>query len=239
MLPLRDVNPSRRVPVVTIAFIAINILVFLYQQTLSEEELYALALVPFQVTHRFNLGVALTFFSSMFMHASLLHIGGNMLYLWIFGDNVEDAMGHVRYILFYLLSGVAAALSQILVTPNTRIPMIGASGAIAGVLGGYLLLYPNARILSMVIMFYFIRLVEVPAYILLGLWFILQFFTGFASFGTAGETGGVAVFAHIGGFVFGLLTVKLFTLGRRRRPPGPPSYEVIRPWGEDAWWRDL
>ncbi|MER3513333.1 MAG: rhomboid family intramembrane serine protease, partial [Chloroflexota bacterium] len=213
MLPLRDVNPSRRVPVVTITFIAINILVFLYQQTLSEEEQYALALVPFQVTHRFNLDVALTFFSSMFMHANLLHIGGNMLYLWIFGDNVEDAMGHVRYILFYLLSGVAAALSQILVTPNTRIPMIGASGAIAGVLGGYLLLYPNARILSMVIMFYFIRLVEVPAYILLGLWFILQFFTGFASFGTAGETGGVAVFAHIGGFVFGLLTVKLFTLG--------------------------
>lgn len=240
MLPLRDVNPSRRLPVVTITFIVINILVFLYQQTLSEEELYTLALVPFQVTHRFNLGVALTFFSSMFMHANLLHIGGNMLYLWIFGDNVEDAMGHVRYILFYLLSGVAAALSQILVTPNTRIPMIGASGAIAGVLGGYLLLYPNARILSMVIMFYFIRLVEVPAYILLGLWFILQFFTGFASFGTAGETGGVAVFAHIGGFVFGLLTVKLFTLGRRRRPPGPPSYyEVIRPWGEDAWWRDL
>lgn len=238
MLPLRDVNPSRRVPVVTIAFIAINILVFLYQQTLSEEELYALALVPFQVTHRFNLGVALTFFSSMFMHANVLHIGGNMLYLWIFGDNVEDAMGHVRYIVFYLLAGIAAAFSQILVTPNTRIPMIGASGAIAGVLGSYLLLYPNARILSMVIMFYFIRLVEVPAYILLGLWFILQFFTGFASFG-AEETGGVAVFAHIGGFVFGLLTVKLFTLGQRRRPPRPPSYEVVRPWEENEWWRDL
>lgn len=239
MLPLRDVNPSRRVPVVTIAFIAINILVFLYQQTLSEEELYALALVPYQITHRFNLGEALTFFSSMFMHANVLHIGGNMLYLWIFGDNIEDAMGHIRYIVFYLLAGIAAALSQILVTPNTRIPMIGASGAIAGVLGGYLLLYPNARILSMVIMFYFIRLVEVPAYILLGLWFILQFFTGFASFGAAGETGGVAVFAHIGGFVFGLLTVKLFTLGRRRRPPRPPSYEVVRPWEENEWWRDL
>jgi membrane associated rhomboid family serine protease len=161
-----------------------------------------------------------------------------MLYLWIFGDNVEDAMGPVRYVVFYLLAGVAAALSQVLVTPDAQIPMVGASGAIAGVLGGYLLLYPQARVLSAVILLYFIRLIEVPAYILLGLWFVLQFFTGVASFGAAGDTGGVAVFAHIGGFVFGLLVVRLFTLGRGGGPARRSPYGPVQSWDSDQWWRN-
>jgi membrane associated rhomboid family serine protease len=236
MLPLRDTNPSRRFPVATVTLIAINVLVFLYQQTISEEEFRSLALVPFALTHNFSLEVALTLFSSMFMHAGLLHIGGNMLYLWIFGDNIEDALGWAHYLIFYFLGGIAAALAQVLVTPNTTIPMVGASGAIAGVLGGYLLLYPHARILSAVTLLFFIRLIEVPAYILLGLWFVLQFFSGVATFETAGQSGGVAVFAHIGGFVFGLLTIRLFALGRGRRELDR-RYEPVPTWEDYDHWR--
>lgn len=206
MLPLRDANPSRRFPVVTVTLIAINVLIFLYQLTLPEDELYAQALVPYNVTHGFNTAVALTFLSSMFMHGGLLHIGGNMLYLWIFGDNVEDVMGPVRYVVFYLLAGIAAALSQVLVTPDTRIPMVGASGAIAGVLGAYLLLFPGARILTFFPYFFFF---EVPAYVILIYWFVLQLIRGAATSLAEAAGGGVAWWAHVGGFVAGLALVKI------------------------------
>ncbi len=231
MLPLRDLNPSRRFAIVNVGLIAINVLVFIYQWLLqvggaAPEQVYSLALVPYDVTHHFSLTVAETFFTSMFMHANLAHIGFNMLYLWIFGDNVEDAMGHTRYLVFYLLAGIGAALAQVLVMPDSNVPNVGASGAIAGVLGAYLILYPNARILSIVTLIYFIRLVEVPAFILLLLWFGLQFLSGVTSLGIGEQGGGVAYFAHIGGFVFGILTVKLFTLGRPARSAG-------------QWWENL
>jgi rhomboid family protein len=154
----------------------------------------------------------LTIFTSMFMHGGLLHIAGNMLFLWIFGNNVEDSMGRPRFVVFYLLGGIAAALAQVLVSPDATTPTIGASGAIAAVLGGYALLYPRARVVTLVIVIFFITLIELPALLVLGGWFLLQLFYGTADLTQplAGGGGGVAYFAHIGGFVFGLVLIKLF-----------------------------
>jgi len=152
----------------------------------------------------------LTIFTSMFLHGGILHLGGNMLYLWIFGKNVEDATGHSRFILFYLFSGVAAALVQCSVDPGSAVPMIGASGAISGILGAYLLLYPRARVKTLIFIFLFITTVDIPAMVLLSLWFFVQIIFSHGQ--------GVAWFAHIGGFLFGLVTIKLFTRGMRPRP---------------------
>lgn len=168
-------------------------------------------IVPCEVTTFTDLSplisfpIILTLITSMFMHGGLLHLGGNMLYLWIFGDNVEDAMGHLRFLFFYLLCGVVAALAQIMINTHSPIPIIGASGAIAGVLGAYLMLYPYSRILTVAILFFFIRLIYLPAIVILGLWFLLQLFL---SMGRA--QGGVAYLAHIGGFVAGALLIYIF-----------------------------
>jgi membrane associated rhomboid family serine protease len=166
-----------------------------------------------------------TVFSSMFMHASIIHLGGNMLFLWIFGNNVEDSMGHARYLIFYLLGGLAALALQVAVGPNSDTPTLGASGAIAAVLGGYIVLYPHARVLTVIFIVFFFTVIELPALVLLGLWFAEQ-----ALFGAAGLTsptggsGGVAYFAHVGGFVFGLATIRLFATKRKQVPPRYPVY---------------
>ena len=166
-----------------------------------------------------------TVFTAMFMHASILHIGGNMLFLWIFGNNVEDAMGPVKYLLFYLLGGFAAFALQIAVSPDSTAPTLGASGAIAAVLGGYIMIYPRARVLTLVFIVFFFTVIELPAWVMLGIWFAEQ-----AAFGAANLTnptgggGGVAYFAHIGGFAFGLLTVKLLATKRKQIPPRVPAY---------------
>ena len=211
MLPLRDENPTSRTPIVNYILIAINILVFVFQVMLGasqESFVYQFALIPEQIMGGVGVDDVLDVFTSMFMHAGLAHIGGNMLYLWIFGDNVEDAMGHGRYLFFYLIGGVVASLAHVLTNPASQIPTVGASGAIAAVLGAYLILYPQSRVVTLIFLGYFIRLAMVPAVVVLGLWFVLQLFQGVLTLGAA-DVGGVAFWAHIGGFVVGLVLAKI------------------------------
>jgi membrane associated rhomboid family serine protease len=157
-------------------------------------------------------------FTSMFMHGGLLHLGGNMLFLWIFGNNVEDSMGPVRFLLFYLLAGLAATAGQVMVGPNVAIPNVGASGAVAGVLGGYLLLFPRAKVITVIFIIFFFTIIELPALLILGFWFLQQVLFGYFDLaGPGGEGGGVAYFAHIGGFVFGMLLIRVFASEKRRR----------------------
>jgi membrane associated rhomboid family serine protease len=160
----------------------------------------------------------------MFMHGGILHLGGNMLFLWIFGNNIEDSLGRPRFLLFYLLAGAVAVYAQAAIDPASTVPTIGASGAVAGVLGGYALLHPRARVLTLVFIIFFITLIEVPAFIVLGVWFVLQFVPalGQTALSEAGDGGGVAYFAHVGGFAFGLLAIKLFALRSRARSVKPP-----------------
>ncbi len=216
MFPLKDDNPTRITPVITVGLIVLNVLVYAYQFLLAaggptgEREFQAFieefGLVPCRLTGACRVPMdvpspALTIFSSMFMHGGLFHVGGNMLYLWIFGNNVEDTLGHGRYLLFYLLSGIAAALAQTAIGPGSEVPMVGASGAVSGVLGAYLLLFPRAHVTTLIILGFFWRLVEIPALVVLGFWIVLQVLNGLGSFGASG---GVAFFAHIGGFVAGM-----------------------------------
>jgi membrane associated rhomboid family serine protease len=166
-----------------------------------------------------------TVFTSMFMHASLIHVAGNMLFLWIFGNNVEDSMGPIKFIFFYLLSGIAALALQVAVSPGSTAPTVGASGAIAGVLGGYILLYPRARVLTLVIIIFFFTVIELPATVMLGIWFAIQaIFGAIGLTNPTGGTGGVAYFAHVGGFAFGLLTIRLLATKRKEVPPRVPVY---------------
>jgi len=208
MLPISDLNPTRRTPYVTYVLIGLNVLVFIYEMMLPLPGLERLVtnwgVVPYLVTNAFNLPVALTFITSMFLHLGFAHIIGNMLYLWIFGDNVEDCMGPVLYTIFYFVSGILAGLAQILVGPDLMIPSVGASGAVAGVLGAYLVMFPEARVHTLLFFGFFVRRASIPAGIVLGGWFILQFFNGVLSLGMM-QVGGVAWFAHIGGFLFGLI----------------------------------
>ena len=211
MFPIRDHNPSGRTPYVTYALMAINIVVFLtYWPLFSDPRalnmfFYEWAMVPVLVTEQ---GTYHTMLTSMFMHGGVMHLAGNMLFLWIFGDNLEDDMGHVPYLLFYLASGLAAGLAHVLSGPQSTVPTVGASGAIAGVMGGYLLLYPKARVDVLIILIFFIRILPIPAWIMLGIWFALQLFNGM---GADPTTGGVAYWAHAGGFIVGLvLTLPLF-----------------------------
>lgn len=205
MFPIRDHNPSRRVAFVTYTLMAINIAVFIamlptYGNNAALDRIYSeWALVPAQLSS--GDGV-MTLVTSMFMHGGWMHIIGNMLFLWIFGDNLEDEMGHVRYLGFYLLCGIAAGLSQYAAAPMSRVPMVGASGAIAGVMGGYLLLFPKARIDVLFIFIIFFKVIPFPAWLMLGIWFAFQVFGGF---GSVGDAGGEAYLAHAGGFVAGLL----------------------------------
>jgi membrane associated rhomboid family serine protease len=222
MIPLRDINPTRRLPIVTIALIATNFIVFIYELSLNDRALGDLILsagvIPAQATRSFGPAVTRDLITSMFLHGGWVHLLSNMLYLWIFGNNIEDVLGPLRFTAFYLLCGILASLAQVMVSANSHIPLIGASGAIAGVLGAYLVLFPQARIQSLVFVFYFVRFVEIPAVIVLGFWFFLQFFNGLASLSVPG-IGGVAYFAHIGGFVTGIALIYLFRIGQR---PGPP-----------------
>jgi len=220
MLPIRDFIPTRRFPVLTVSIIVVNVIAFAYELLAEaggtlEQTFYTMGVVPFEVTHNFGPVVALSFLTSMFLHEGFMHIAGNMLYLWIFGNNVEDSMGRGRFLVFYLLTGSIAGAAQVLASPNSRLPSIGASGAIAGVLGAYIVLFPRARVQTLIFLGYFVRMAQLPALLLLGFWFVLQLFNGLMSFGMT-QTGGVAWFAHVGGFVAGLLLVRLFTLGRRQ-----------------------
>jgi membrane associated rhomboid family serine protease len=224
MIPLQDDNPTRSFPVVTVTLIALNCLVFFYQLSLGklgEALVYRYGAIPCVITYTckatyevgFDSGIPFsaqtTLLSSMFLHGGFFHLIGNMLYLWIFGNNVEDSMGHFRFTIFYLLCGIIAALSHILTSPSSRIPMIGASGAISGVLGAYLFLYPHAKILTLLIFGFFIRTVRIPALFVLGFWIVIQFINGTASLGGV-ERGGTAWFAHIGGFIAGLFLIHFF-----------------------------
>jgi len=220
VLPLRDFIPTRRFPVLTVSIIAVNIIAFACELLAEaggalEQTFYSMGVVPFDVTHNFGPAVAFSFITSLFLHGGFMHIAGNMLYLWIFGNNVEDSMGRGRFLVFYLLTGSIASVAQVLASPNSPLPTIGASGAIAGVLGAYIVLFPNARVQTLIFLGYFARMAHLPALLVLGFWFVLQLFNGLLAFGMM-QMGGVAWFAHIGGFVAGLLLVRLFTLGRRR-----------------------
>jgi len=240
VIPLKDNIPTRRFPVLTVALIAINVFVFVFLQhgghigfgAPNDNSLVRWGLIPYEITHpgkhcdlvaggqvacEGQPGVSgsaspqpntwVTFFSSIFMHGGFLHIAGNMLFLWIFGNNIEDSMSRWRFVLFYLLGGAVANFAQIAVGPSSTAPGIGASGAIAAVLGGYALLYPRARVITAVILIFFITLLDLPALLVLGGWFALQLLDAAIN---SPLGGGVAYFAHIGGFVFGLLLIKLF-----------------------------
>ena len=222
MIPIRDSIPTRRVPIVNYALIGANLLVFLLMWLAGPEQerlVYQFALIPASFSNGIDLGDISDIFTSMFMHAGIAHIAGNMLYLWIFGDNVEDRLGSFKYLLFYLAGGLAASLTHLLFNPSSQIPTVGASGAIAAVLGAYLVMYPRSRIATFIPLGFFMRLAMVPASVVLGFWFILQLFNGFLSIGAA-DVGGVAFWAHIGGFVAGVVLAKLM-------PAPNPSASVI------------
>ncbi len=226
MIPISDVGVSRhRFPYVNVTLIAINAIVFLYELTLGDRNLFqfymAYGVVPIEFTTGRDIPPFgppeqwMNIFSSMFIHGGWLHFGGNMLYLWIFGDNVEDIFSHLGYLIFYLFSGFVATLAQVYTDPLSTAPAIGASGAIAGVLGAYLVLFPKARVNTLLILFYFIRMQTLPAILVLGFWIVTQIFSGVASLGAPT---GVAYFAHMGGFAAGVILAIPFR-GRANRAP--------------------
>jgi len=244
MFPVSDDNPSRLAPVATWSLIATCVLVYLLQLSLGAEgeraAIYGFGMIPARL-----FGVAAlppeiaaapawtTVFSSMFMHGGLLHLAGNMLFLWIFGDNVEDSMGHARFVLFYLVAGLAAALTQGLLNPGSTVPMIGASGAISGVLGAYILLHPRATVRVLIFLGFFVTIAHVPALLALGVWFLAQLFEAVA---TPIDRPGVAFWAHVGGFVAGMALISLFKqrgVPLLQKPRSRP-FEIERrrgPWG--------
>jgi membrane associated rhomboid family serine protease len=237
VFPLKDNIPTRRFPFLTVAIIVANVLVFFLLEEarvslggteLDEGRIIEFGAIPFEIAHpgtqcaaagrEIECGPAeggpatvATLFTSMFMHGGVLHLAGNMLFLWIFGNNIEDSMGRLRFVAFYLGGGLVALLAQTLVNPDSMVPTIGASGAVAAVLGGYAILYPRARIITFVIIIFFVTFIELPALLVLGLWLLLQVLYGAAELAQpVGQGGGVAYFAHIGGFVFGLALIRLF-----------------------------
>ena len=212
MFPVSDVIPSRTTPVATIALIALNALVFLFELTLSDQEIQVFVQQYGVVPAAFTWPSVL---ASLFVHAGWVHVLGNMLYLWIFGDNVEDRLGRARFVAFYLLCGAAAALGQVAVHPSSRVPMVGASGAVAGVMGAYFVLYPRSRVLTAVFIVFFLDLVEIPAIFFLGIWFLMQLFSGVGSLAEAAD-GGVAFWAHVAGFATGVLIGLLWRLQESR-----------------------
>ena len=224
MIPLRDTIPSRRTAWITRGLLLLNVAAFaleLRQRGVLEQFMFRFGVVPnhWSVSSASDFldwpQLFLTLVTSQFLHGGVLHLASNMLYLWIFGDNVEDRLGHVRFLFLYLASGVAAAVSQILVSPRSAVPMVGASGAIAGVLGAYLLLFPAARIVTLLPLGFFWETVELPAFLFLGFWFLLQWIQGLTTIGQVADVGGVAVWAHIGGFVSGMVGILLLRPRRR------------------------
>jgi membrane associated rhomboid family serine protease len=250
MIPIKDNIPTDRFPLVTVVLILANVVVYLLSirhggsliSGPDTQEIVKYGATPYALTHSgvhcglvgpSELGCGRgvnglpaweTVFTAMFLHASILHIGGNMLFLWIFGNNVEDAMGPLRFLIFYLLGGVAALALQVAVGPNTVAPTLGASGAIAAVLGGYIVLYPRARVLTLVLIIFFFGVIELPAWVMLGIWFAEQAAFGAAGLTSLGNSGGVAYFAHVGGFAFGLLTIRLVATRRKPTPPTAAAY---------------
>jgi len=220
MFPFKDDNPTERFPFITIGIIAINILVYIWELVSPAGEryiIYTYGAIPSEILSLEKtraLHPAATVFSSMFLHGGLLHIGGNMLYLWIFGNNIEDKLGHFRFLIFYLFAGIIAAYSHALLSPSSNIPMIGASGAVSGVLGAYILLFPHARVHTLIFFGFFIEVVKIPALLVIGFWAIIQVINGILSQGLLPQ-GGVAWFAHVGGFLTGLLTIKIWLPKRR------------------------
>jgi len=231
VIPLRDTISARRFPIINFSLIGLNVLVFLFQDLLSPEQLEQLinlyGLVPTRFWQGGGLDRWLPMFTSVFLHGGWWHLISNMLALYIFGDNVEDRLGHIRYLLFYLFSGLAAGAAHLIAYSGSSLPTVGASGAIAGILGAYLVLYPYARVITLVPIFYFIRIVEIPALIYLGFWFISQLFNGLFALTAADvfQRGGVAWWAHIGGFVFGLAVIRLIC-----PPPCRTYVDEYRPW---------
>ena len=231
-----DANPTRRTPLVTLAIIATCIVVFVYQLSLTagggdaalERFVTEGGVVPAELVRTLRAGNVLsmetaTLVTSQFLHGGFIHIGGNMLFLWIFGNNVEDRFGRPQFLVFYLVGGVIAALAQVAIGPDSTVPTIGASGAIAATLGAYLVLFPAARVTTAIFLVFFYQLIEVPAVVVLVFWFIIQLFSGIGSLGVgdAASEGGVAFFAHIGGFIFGAAVALLVrAAGGARRPPG-------------------
>jgi membrane associated rhomboid family serine protease len=212
MFPLKDTQPSYTRPVVTIALIVVNLLIFFFEWSLDPRTLNAFIAYYGLVPDHLRLSSMVT---SMILHGGWLHVLGNMWFLWIFGVNVEDLLGHARYLLFYLLCGVAAAVAHVFFNPYSTLPTVGASGAIAGVMGAYLVKFPRARILSLVFILFFITWIEIPAPIMLAYWFFIQLFSGLGSIaGTHLSEGGVAWFSHVGGFITGIVLVTI--MGRRR-----------------------
>jgi len=240
MIPLRDENPTRITPYVNHALVATNVAVFAYQVWLTVDGgpaatatfVQQMALTPSLLLSPSAWGgmaipAPLTVLTSMFVHAGFWHVAGNMLYLWVFGDNIEDTLGHFNYLMFYLACGIGAAIAQVLIAPSSTIPMVGASGAIAGVLGAYLVLHPNAPVLTFVFLVVFIRIMYLPAAVLLGIWFAVQLFSAFTGGGSS-----VAWYAHIGGFLVGVLLISIVAGGsgrggRRRRVHPPHNLHVV------------
>jgi membrane associated rhomboid family serine protease len=235
MFPLKDNIPTERLPVVTIALIVANVVAYLLLQqggwevtsltsgdwSLAEEAAYPCDLAgqcPTGQPPAGHIAAPLSVLTSMFMHGSLFHLAGNMLFLWIFGNNVEDSMGRPTFLAFYLLGGVAAMAGQTIVDPEAAVPTVGASGAVSAVLGGYLLLYPRARVITVVILVVFVTLIELPAVVVLVLWIGQQILFSALEYSSGGADGGVAYFAHIGGFVFGLLVIRLLAKPKPLRP---------------------
>jgi len=254
MFPYKDDNPTDLPSVVTIGIIAANVLAWLLIQGMGVAEPLArsvcdLGLVPGELlqTVKPGTGVELapglfclvdvqphysTLITSMFMHGGWFHLIGNMVFLWVFGNNIEDVMGHVRFVVFYLVCGIAAAATQMLIGPNSIVPMVGASGAISGVLGAYLLLYPRVRVHTLLFLGFYVTTVALPAYVMLGYWAILQLFGGLVALSGV-DRGGTAFFAHIGGFVAGLVLIRFFASedALRRRPQPPSAYYRYRTYG--------
>jgi membrane associated rhomboid family serine protease len=245
ILPLKDINPTTRTPVVTIGLIAVNVLVFLYEISLGRQLgtfVAGYGAIPYEITHAADLVgryagspvvqapgppfVWLTLFTSMFMHGGVMHIVGNMLYLWIFGNNIEDLLGPVKFLLFYIACGLIASFAHIISAPNSTIPTVGASGAVSGILGAYLVAYPRARVICLIFVFFFIRLIAVPAMVVLLFWFVIQAIQGVASLGIE-HTSGVAWFAHIGGFAAGFIGIRLLAADALRQ------LKAAREWGGD------
>ena len=218
MIPIKDNNPTKSFPFVTIILISINAVVFLYQLSLNNVSgkvfVFTYGAIPYELMNSINLPLTpyipntATVFTSMFLHGGLFHLGGNMLYLWIFGNNIEDSMGHIKFVVFYVICGIAAVFAHTVINPGSKIPMIGASGAIAGVLGAYILLFPRAKVSTLIFFGFFIRIIEIPALIMIGFWIVIQFLSGAMSAGVQG--GGIAYFAHIGGFLAGFALIVFF-----------------------------
>lgn len=221
MFPIWDDVPTKKFPLITVILIVLNSIVYLYQMSLGErfnEFIYSMGLLPFEITHNIDIfppgpsPIYLTILFSMFLHGSIVHLLGNMLFLWIFGNNIEDYLGKKYFVIFYIFCGTAAALTQIFFNPDSIVPMVGASGAIAGVLGAYLLLYPRAKVTTVIIFGFFIRLIKIPAVVVLSFWIVYQFLYGISSLAVKSGEGGVAWFAHIGGFISGIIIIKSYKI---------------------------